>query len=246
MNSWSVPHGWALTYLVRTTSTNDDAKRAALAGCPDRTVILAEEQTAGRGRLGRAWLAPPASCLLFSLVLRQPLSPVLLVALCSISVAEAIQAATEIEARIKWPNDVMLNDRKVCGVLAEVVGQADTRATIVGIGVNVNLDPSSAGLPATATSLSDATGRVWSRPKLLGAILAGVDMRYALPHSELGQTVWGRWQSLLWRRRQLVRVDTTDEILVGTVEGLSPSGSLLVRERDGRRREVSVGDVLLP
>ncbi len=243
---WRVPRGWVLTYLAQTTSTNDDAKRAALAGCPDRTVILADEQTAGRGRLGRPWLAPAGSCLLFSIVLRRRIPPIVLVVLCSVSVAEAIGADTALKPRIKWPNDVMLGDRKLCGLLAEVVGDGNARATIVGIGVNVNLDPALAGLPVTATSLSSATGRVWSRPKLLDAILTRVDALYALEPADLVQTVWPRWESLLWRRRQQVRIDASDEVFVGTVEGLAPSGALLVREQDGEVREISVGDVLLP
>jgi BirA family transcriptional regulator, biotin operon repressor / biotin---[acetyl-CoA-carboxylase] ligase len=243
---WHVPPGWTLTYLPATGSTNDDAKRAAAAGCADRTLVLTDQQWAGRGRLNRVWLAPRSSSLLFSVVLRRPLPPIVLVALCSIAVADAIHTTTGLDPRIKWPNDVMLGDRKVAGLLAEVVSQDNARATIIGIGVNVNLDPTAAGLPPTATSLSHATGRDWSRPTVLTAILARIDATYLLDNAAIARAVWPRWESLLWRREQQVRIDTSDDGFIGTVEGLGPTGALLVRTADGQLREVSVGDVLLP
>jgi BirA family biotin operon repressor/biotin-[acetyl-CoA-carboxylase] ligase len=242
---WVVPAGWTLTYLPITGSTNDDAKSAALAGSPDRSVFLADEQTRGRGRLGRTWQAPPRACLLFSIVFRRPVRPIALVALCSVSVVDAIHALTRLSARIKWPNDVMLGDCKVSGLLAEVVGREETRATIVGIGLNVNLDPVAAGLPATATSLSHASGRAWTRPALLNAILTRIDRDYGLEPGVTLQSVWPRWERFLWRRQQQVRVDASDEILDGTVEGLAPSGALRIRDASGRILEVSVGDLLL-
>ncbi len=245
-DTWRVPAGWQLTHLQVTASTNDDAKQAAVAGCQDCAVFLADEQRAGRGRLGRAWLAPAGTCLLFSIVLRKPITPIALVALCSVSVADAIQEATGLEPRIKWPNDVMLGDRKVCGLLAEVVGHEDARATIIGIGLNVNLDPVAAGLPGTATSLSHETGRTWSRPELLNTILTRIDAADDLDSEAMVQALWLRWETLLWRRRQQVRIDVSGEVYLGIVEGLRPSGALLVREDNGRLRELSVGDVLLP
>ena len=243
---WTLSEGWSLTYLPTTDSTNDDAKRAALAGCSDCALFLADVQRAGRGRLGRTWLAPAGTCLLFSIVLRRPIPPIALVALSSVSVADAIHAMTGLAPTIKWPNDVMLGDLKVSGLLAEVVGQEASRATVVGIGVNVNLDPDHAGLPPTATSLSHATGREWSRPALLQSIVERIGTAYRLDADALVRTVWPRWEALLWRRRQQVRVDASDVAYVGTVEGLSPTGALLVREDDGRLREINVGDVLLP
>lgn len=243
---WPVPWGWSLHHHPITGSTNDDAKRAALSGCADRTVFVADEQTHGRGRLGRSWVAPPGCCLLCSVVFRRPVSPIALVALCSVSIVEAIRASSDLTPRIKWPNDVMLGDRKVCGLLAEVVGHGDSRATIIGIGLNVNLDPANGGLPVTATSLSHECPQSWSRPELLTAILVQIDRHYALEPSATVALVWPKWEALLWRKHQQVRIDSAEEIIEGTVVGLASSGALRVREASGRVIEVSVGDVLAP
>lgn len=245
-DSWAVPGGWSLSYRPVTESTNDDARSAAASGCPDRSVFLADLQTRGRGRLGRAWVAPAGACLLFSIVFRKAVSPITLVALCSISVADAVRSLTGLSPRIKWPNDVMLGDRKLAGILAEVVSRGQTRATVVGIGLNVNLDPVAAGLPASAISLSHASGRMWSRPTLLTMILQNIERDYDRDPATLRATVWPRWEALLWRRRQQIRLDAEDRTLIGTVEGLGPSGTLIVREDSGNAVEVTVGDISAP
>lgn len=242
---WPLPPGWSLHYSTRTGSTNDDARQAALQGCADRSVFLADEQRAGRGRLGRTWLAPPGSSLLFSLVLRRGLPPIDLTALCSVAVAESIAAVTGLAARIKWPNDVMIRDRKVCGVLTEVVAARHRGdIAIVGIGVNVNLEPATAGLPTTATSLSLEAGAPMRRGALFGAILSRVDARLALDDASLVAQVRRSWEAMLWRRWQQVRVDDAGTTVHGVVEGLAPSGALLLRRSGGEVVEVAVGDIV--
>jgi biotin-(acetyl-CoA carboxylase) ligase len=139
----------------------------------------------------------------------------------------------------------MVADLKACGLLTEVVGQFDQRATVVGIGLNVNVDPAQAGLPPTATSLRSVSGRTWSRPRLLHAILDRIDAGYALEPSLLVQErVWPRWEALLWRRRQEVRVAEGGTVVEGVVEGLGPTGVLRLRDAHGTLHEISVGDVL--
>lgn len=241
---WSIPLGWTLHYQPTTDSTNDDAKEAALAGCPDRTIFITDEQRAGRGRLGRHWLAPPGTSLLFSIVFRRPLPPILLTALCSVAAAEAVEQATALQARIKWPNDIMIGARKVCGVLTEVGPQHGSAVTVVGMGLNVNLDPATAGLPDTATSLSSELGRPVPREKLLRAILERIDATLVMSDA-LEAALRGRWEARLWRRRQLIRVDQAGTVVEGTVEGLAASGALRLATPDGRTREITVGDVLL-
>lgn len=228
-----------------TGSTNDDAKQAALAGCADRTVFLADEQRSGRGRLGRRWVAPPKTSLLFSVVLRRPFPPVLLTAACSVSVAAAVQATTGLPARIKWPNDVMVRDRKVSGVLTEVVSPDRLQATIVGIGLNVNVDPVSAGLPGTATSLSVQLGQPVLREVVLRAILERLDVYLSLDDASLSGRVYREWEALLWRRQQKVQIDRGGTVIQGIVEGLAPSGALRIRVGRGRFLELTVGDVLV-
>ena len=226
-----------------TGSTNDDARELALAGCPDRTIVVADEQRNGRGRLGRRWIAPPASSLLVSLILRRPVPSILLTALCSIAVVESIADLTGLVARIKWPNDVMLGGKKVCGILTDVLSRDDQPITVVGVGLNVNLIPTAAGLPSTAGSLSSELGRNVDRAALLEALLGRIDRHLKLADEGLRSKIWSRWEALLWRRRQAVRVEQDGPTLYGVVEGLSPSGALRLRAPDGELIEVSVGDV---
>jgi len=240
--TWTLPPGWRLHYLPITGSTNDDARDLALAGSPERTVVLADEQRAGRGRLGRLWLAPRGSSLLFSIVLRRALEAIHCTAACSVAVTEAVEQITSLKPRIKWPNDVMVRDLKVCGVLTEVLTHGGRKAAIVGIGLNVNLDPEDAGLPATATSLAHECGTVLSRAAVLRAILERLDAYLALDDAALGATVQTRWESLLWRRWQEVQIDQSGASLSGVVEGLAPSGALLIRTAGGVV-EVAVADV---
>jgi len=207
-------------------------------------VFLADHQLRGRGRLGRQWLAPPGSSLLFSVVLRRDLPAVELTSLCSVSVVEAIQEVTGLSARIKWPNDVMIDQRKTCGVLTEVVGSVGQSATIVGVGINVNLDPHACDLPETTTSLSHESGSRVSREDLLYAALSQVESRLAQGELEMLQRLRARWEELLWRRHQRISVAQDGEVLTGIVEGLSTSGALRLRQEDGRVVEVTVGDVL--
>ncbi|HZT08987.1 MAG TPA: biotin--[acetyl-CoA-carboxylase] ligase [Chloroflexota bacterium] len=240
---WIIPSGWTLNYAPLTDSTNDDAKRAARDGARDRTLFVADEQRRGRGRMGRTWVSPPGSGLLFSLVLRRDLPPVDLTALCSISVVEAIADATGLSARIKWPNDVMLGEKKACGLLTEVVPQTGGRATIVGIGINVTAHPDGTGLGMPVTSLAEESTAAISRPSLLRAILERIDRRYAREDASLFADLRSEWERLLWRKRQTVRVSQDGPTVEGIVEGIAPSGALVLRRDDTRLIEISVGDV---
>lgn len=240
---WPVPPGWILHPVNITDSTNDDAKVAVRTGCPDRTVFLADEQRSGRGRLGRSWIAPAGSSLLVSVVLHRPLPPIALTAATSVAVAGAIRSITGRAAQVKWPNDVMVADRKVCGILTEVVLHEGCPRTIVGIGLNVNLDPAAAGLPPTATSLSAGAGRAFSRQELLTAILTRLDGCLAMTDAQFAPYVWHRWHELLWRRDQTIRVDQEGSSISGIVDGIGASGALLVRLADGSVVEITTGDV---
>lgn len=251
---WSVPAGWTLRYQPTTASTNDDAREAARAGRPGRTVFLADGQTAGRGRQGRTWVAPAGTCLVFSLLLRDRLSPAACTALGAVAVVEAIQAETGLRARIKWPNDVMIASRKVCGILTEVVSAQRSafsaqhseshQATIVGIGLNVNVDPCLADLPTTATSLAAELGRPWSREAMLNAVLGRINAYLGLG-SGSGSVVHARWGELLWRSQQSVRLADGVAVLQGVVEGVAPSGALQLRMGDGSLREIRTGELLI-
>lgn len=177
--------GRRLVYLPITLSTNDIAREEGRSGAPEGTLVVADEQTAGRGRLRRTWLAPAGSSLLMSLVLRPPLQPdkvFCLVMISATAVAEAIEQVTGLPCGIKWPNDIFIRGRKVAGILSEmslVAGEIDF--TVIGIGLNVNADLSTLDeIAATATSLSTELGHAVSRERLLCQVLLEFEKRYLI------------------------------------------------------------------
>jgi BirA family transcriptional regulator, biotin operon repressor / biotin---[acetyl-CoA-carboxylase] ligase len=163
--------------------------------------------------------------------------------LCAVAVVEAIEQTTGLASRIKWPNDVMIGARKVCGILTEVLSREGQAITVVGIGLNVNLDPAAAGLPATGTSLSAEAGQPVDRGAALGALLERLDRYLEWDDQTLTTEVRRRWETMLWRRAQAVRVEQDGSNLYGVIEGLTPAGELRLRTPDGDLVEVAVGDV---
>lgn len=240
---WNVPAGWTLYFEPATGSTNDDAKAAATQGVPHRTVFLADVQTAGRGRNGRSWVAPAGSSLLFSLVLRVDLPIPDLAALPAVSAADWLREATGLDVQVKWPNDLMVGSRKLGGILTETITEARPAPVVVGIGINVNVDLSAGWLPPTATSLMAEMGRPFDRPSLLLGILRGIDGYLGAPPDSRSASLVARWNELLWRRNQVVKLALTGEELEGIVEGLSSAGSLLLRTADGGLRELATGEL---
>ncbi|HET9016255.1 MAG TPA: biotin--[acetyl-CoA-carboxylase] ligase [Thermomicrobiaceae bacterium] len=169
---------WRVDRRTVVTSTMDVAAALAVAGAPAGTVIVADEQTAGRGQHGRVWAAPAGTCLLFTAILRPPLRSIQspdLARLVAERVAQAVREVTEITPRIKDPNDLMVTDRKLAGVLLQtsVRGQS-LEYLLIGVGLNVNLTEAELPLP-TATSLLVATGRRHDRDALLHAILRSLE-----------------------------------------------------------------------
>jgi len=229
-------------------STNTRAVALARAGAPEGTLVLAEEQTAGRGRMGRRWHAPKGSSLLMSLILRPPLLPrqaqraTMIVSLAAVQV---IAQVSGLKAEVKWPNDVVLGGKKVGGILTELGLRGEQLDyTVVGLGLNVNLDTSALpDLMAPATSLSAEAGRPISRLELLLALLEGIEARCERllsgwsPHEE--------WREHLATLGQFVQVSTADEVIEGVAEDVDADGALQVRTQDGTLRSVLVGDVTL-
>ena len=156
-------------------STNDLAKELAAQGAPEGTVVVAETQTGGRGRLGREWNSPPGVGLYVSLVLRPMLPPMELPQITlttAVAVVRAVRRVTGVAPGIKWPNDLLLNGKKLGGILTEMETESDRiRHVVVGLGLNVNNPAFPPELAATATSLALATGRAFSRVQLLQAWL---------------------------------------------------------------------------
>lgn len=248
MENWSLaaPPGWTLHHLAETESTNDLAKKAGLTRLPERAVFVTDHQTRGRGRLDRGWLEMPGSSLLFSVLFRRSLSPILLTMLCSVAACEAVEKVAGIAPQIKWPNDLMLKGGKLAGVLTEVNWAPDNRFAVVGMGINVNFIPSSVeGVPATATSLLAETGTAMDRVALLGAILSRLDGFLRNADTDLEPVVRREWTSRLWRRQQRVTVADGSTVLEGVFEGVDEEGVLLLRLDDGSLLPVRVGDLLI-
>lgn len=252
--------GCAITYVETVGSTNDLARSAGQVGEPEGTVILADQQIAGRGRLGRSWTSPPGANVLMSLLLRPswlpPTDSFVLTMLASVSLCEAVEQVTPLRAGLKWPNDLMLPNPaqagafgKAAGILSELEVDRDRIVwVIVGIGVNVNWTPEGAldgrDLSLTATSLSAAVGHPVDRLLLLRLLLDRLDQRYLDLRRGYRQELFEAWRNRLVMLQQAVQVRLTQgDLLQGFAEGVEPSGALLVRDDRGNLHTVTAGDV---
>lgn len=240
--------GRSLHLLDSTDSTNTVAKRLALEGAPEGTLILAEEQTAGRGRLGRTWHARPGENLTFSILLRPAMSATavgLLPLAAGVSVAETLRAELGIDARTKWPNDVLLHDRKICGILSEGVLQSgEVAAAVVGIGLNVNQREFPPELAGSASSLALETGATCDRGRLLAAILGRLEYLYDLLRSGRTDRVIDSWSACSAILGRQVRVSGAGVVQEGTAFGLAADGALLL-ETDTGLVTIHAGDISL-
>jgi BirA family biotin operon repressor/biotin-[acetyl-CoA-carboxylase] ligase len=234
-----------IRHYFKIGSTNTAAMQAAASGEPAGTVLVAEEQTAGRGRGGNRWQSEPSSGIYCSIILRPAAPPadVLFLSLAAgLAVVEAVRAVTGATCDLRWPNDVLLHDKKICGVLAEMNAEATrVRYVVIGIGLNVNQQRFSGELAQHASSLSIELGRKCSRIELLAALLKSLDREYRrfleLGTAELAK----RFEAAsLSARGAQVRVEEAAGF-TGITEGLDERGFLLVRTEDGLRRVLSGG-----
>jgi len=171
--------GHRLVHYFRVDSTNNIALSLAQEGAPHGTVVVAEEQTAGRGRFGRGWYSEKSSGIYTSVILRPPLSPAAAPAItlmAGLAAHRALSASTGLEFDIRWPNDLLVNGRKVCGILTEMSAELDRlHSVVLGIGINVNHREMSSELAPIATSLGIEAGKTFSRVNILVALLRELD-----------------------------------------------------------------------
>jgi BirA family biotin operon repressor/biotin-[acetyl-CoA-carboxylase] ligase len=227
-------------------STMDLAREAARRGWPDRSVFACDYQTAGRGRQGRAWEAPPGLGLLFSVLLRSPEPPLLHTMLASVALCEAAERLVQLGPSIKWPNDLLIDDQKVAGILAESYSGPPGDYTVLGCGVNVNQDAADlAGLGRAATSLKLAAGRPVHPGELLVLCLERFDVWLAVDPAERAARLRRAWEDRLWARGRAVRLRDQGLDFTAVIEGLAADGSLLVRLDNGLTRRVLTGEILL-
>ena len=238
--------GQRILYFQRLTSTMDKAVEEAEAGAAEGTVILTEEQTAGRGRFQRPWVSP-AGNLYLSVVLR-PSTDVLpyLSLLAGLAVARAIMRITHLLPTIKWPNDVRLQGKKVCGILVEGARTASQRGySILGMGINVNTHPGevSSEVAPISTSLSAEVGRPVARDRLLRHLLQELDGLYVA--AEGGNVPIEEWRDRLDTLGRQVEVRWGDEVYTGHAEDVDKTGNLVLRLEDGSRITLLAGEVTL-
>lgn len=226
------------------SSTNDIAKRKAKKGAREGTVVVAEEQTAGRGRLRRAWLSPKGSVALSVILHPTPAQLPSLIMVASLAVVHCIEKV-ELAAQIKWPNDVLINDKKVCGILVEsdVRGKTVDYA-IIGIGLNVNVNTADfPEISSTATSLSNELGRELSRREIIRCLLVELENLYlAMPE---GDSVFREWRDRLVTLSKEVEVSSGRTSYKGIAESVASDGSLFLRQPNGKLIKIVAGDVSL-
>jgi BirA family biotin operon repressor/biotin-[acetyl-CoA-carboxylase] ligase len=239
----------ALVHQETIDSTNRLAAELARQGADEGTVVLAEQQTAGRGRLGRSWVSPSRLNLYASIVLRPAMPPLevpRLTLVAGIAVAEAIAATVPLRAEIKWPNDVLLGGRKVAGVLTELEAETErVRFVIVGIGVNLNAARSDfpPELQSKATSLLLASGAPVDRAAFAGRLLGALDGLYATFLRGGFAALRPRYEELHCLTGRRVTIEGKPPV-AGTVRGIDDSGALLV-ESAGTVQRVISGEVTL-
>jgi BirA family biotin operon repressor/biotin-[acetyl-CoA-carboxylase] ligase len=247
--------GRELLVLPQVGSTNDLLREQATQGAPEGLVLIADEQTAGRGRRQRRWDAPAGSALLCSLLLRPawlaPSDSFLLTMLAAVSLAEAVRAAAGIDARLKWPNDLLLREpqsgqwRKAAGILVDLeLHEQQLAFAIIGCGLNVSWHPDPSKVQYPATSVAAAGGQA-SRLALAQALLTRLDANYAALKQGQHAALATQWRALLLTLGQRVRVEMGDRTLEGLAEDVSAAGILLVRDESGTLHRVLSGDVSL-
>jgi BirA family transcriptional regulator, biotin operon repressor / biotin---[acetyl-CoA-carboxylase] ligase len=237
--------GRPLLYFPVIGSTSTHVMELARAGAVPGLLVLADEQTAGRGRIGRSWTSLPGRQLEFSLLLKPGFPPHFLVMASAVAVAEAIQAVG-IPAGIKWPNDIEVNGRKAGGILIETIGDI----AVVGMGLNVSGsladDPL---LPSLAITLAEAAGHPLSRELLFVDLLRRFDLRYAdlsANGDAARTTLYATWRERLVTLGRRVSVLQGESTLSGIAEDVDASGALLLCRDDGTRVTVHWGDVSFP
>ena len=226
-------------HFYKIGSTNTSAMAAAADGAPQGSVFLAEEQLAGRGRGANAWQSQRSTGIYCSVVLRPALPPSEVLAM-SLAAGLAVRAAIEyVDARVtadlKWPNDVLIDGKKVCGILTEMNAEATrVRYIVVGVGINVNQASFPKDLPATSLRL--VTGSEWSRVDLVAALLKSLDREYRqlLEDPEARESILRRFaENSSWVQGKAVRIEENDSAFEGTTAGLDPRGFLQVLTRKG-------------
>ena len=242
--------GQEIIYCPKTESTNIIARNLAIEGAVEGTLVIAEEQTKGRGRLDRSWISPAGKNILMSLIFRPEFFPrqvFFLTMLSSLSVIRAIKRITSLEAHVKWPNDIYMEYKKMGGILTEFSAEQDrVNYVIIGMGINVNFDPSLfPEIRDIATSISRVHKKDVSRIDLLRAILEEMERGYYALKQDRIDEIREEWDKCSLIKGREVIITSFDSIIEGIAESMDEDGCLIIRERRGQRIKIVSGDVSL-
>lgn len=241
--------GRDIRVFKETASTNDTIEKLARDGAPEGAVVFAESQTRGRGRLGRSWVSPAGKGLWFSVLLRPKLRPpeiTRLTVAAATAIRRAIRTATGLEPEIKWPNDLVVDGRKVAGILTELSAETDrVRYVILGVGIDVNQASTEfpSELSKVAGSLRMAAGNVVDRATLATLVLSELDKDYSQICSGRFQEVAEEWESACNTLGRRVTINIGGCRLQGRAESLDPDGALLLRTQHGHLECITGGDL---
>lgn len=239
---------YTIIHYEETGSTNEDAKRLAEEGALHGTVVTADKQNMGRGRRGRNWSSPAGKNLYFSVLLRPGFKPdraAPLTLVMALSAAQAIEELCQIRAEIKWPNDIVVNGKKVCGILTEMSVTADKiMYVVIGTGINVNIRIFPEEIKATASSLLLECGREFERTQLLEKILQRFENNYQIFMQSLDLSgILEDYNGHLVNRNREVRILDPEGEFEGIAEGINSLGELLILRKDGTVTAVYAGEV---
>ncbi len=238
--------GRNILYYPRLTSTMEMGKQLAREGMGEGTVIIAGEQTEGRGRLGRTWVSPPEGSISLSIILHPSMAQLpQLNMVASLATLRSITRVTGLKPLIKWPNDILINGKKVSGILIENAFEGgDLKAAIVGIGINVIFDPASfPEIALIATSLSIEACQDVSAREVMTSLLKEFDELYG--DLQRTGTVYDAWLPFVETVGKWVTVRSGDSIEEGHAEAIEVDGSLILRKSDGSRLTLTAGEVSL-
>ena len=243
--------GKTLYFFPETGSTNTLAFRLAEEGASEGTVVIADSQTEGRGRMKRKWLSPPASNLYTSIILRPEMSPALaspLTITAGVAVAELLSSYCPGAVHLKWPNDVLINGRKVCGILASAkTNGRRTEFVVLGIGLNINMkkDDMPPDLRESVTSLREETGCDLSRLSVTVKLFEQMGKFYNIFLNEGFAPIRDLWHDYFGVMNKHVEVACGEEMIGGKAAGVDETGALILIDGDGKKRRVIAGDALL-
>ena len=229
-------------HFLRLSSTMDKARELARKGVEEGTIVIAEEQVQGRGRLGREWISTSGG-IYFTLTLRPKINPAYaprLNLMASIAVANTIRELFDLKAELKWPNDVLMGNKKVCGIFAEIDAETDI-INFVNIGIGINANNSIPGFEKTAISLKELLGREISRKIFFSSLLMEIDrVRDSLTKADLIE----EWKGLSATLNKYVRVVSQSEEIVGRAIDINNDGALMIKEKNGALKNVFAGDCI--